>query len=130
PPRTALVAATLALVMPASVYGLAAVPDALAYLLGACALALAAQSDRRAWAFAAGAALARPSAVGLLVGLLLLAATDSGAWPRLRRWPASLVFAAAAGALYAVWFLVGAGSIKSVVRDGLASGGALALGLG
>jgi hypothetical protein len=108
-PRTALVVAGLAVLAPGSVYATAAVPDALAFLLGVGALALAARASARgserdlalALALAGAAALARPWYV-VLPPALLVAYELPHATRQYLRWPRSLLFAAFAAFAYFV----------------------------
>ncbi|MHB8643322.1 MAG: glycosyltransferase family 39 protein [Gaiellaceae bacterium] len=123
-PRASLVVAAVAVAAPGAVYATAAVPDALALLLGLCSLPLvaraAATGSRRdlagALAFAAAAALTRPWFV-VLPPALLVAHELSRIGPRtFLRWPGALAFAGFAAFAYLV-LAISAPEIGGVVSD-------------
>ncbi len=147
PLRISLVAAVVATLVPASVFALAAAPDALATLLGAFALLACVRAAEAGSPWLLGvalglsglAALARPWLALLPVALGLAYALVRAPVGRLLRWPGSLAFAALAGAVYALWWPLtdaspalerALGEPGAVARGALASLAPLALGLG
>jgi hypothetical protein len=134
----AVIAAALAVVVPAAVYSTAVVPDAPAFLLAVSSLALAMRAidgGRVATlaggiALAVAAALVRPWLAVLPVVVAVAAAVARGSLRFFTRWPYSAGFALAAGALYAAYYAVGAPAPWDVARAGLAGAGAAAVGVG
>ena len=144
PPWPALAVAGLAVVVPASVYATAAVPDALALLLAACALALLARASEQgsarelagALVLASAAAAARPWLVVLPFALLAAYVMRRPRWRAALRWPQSLWFAVFAGIAYlALASISSAAAVVftapgATVRGALASVVVAAVGLG
>lgn len=108
PPGAALAAAAIAVVTPGSIYGTAAVPDALAVLFAWCSLPLLARASERgskrdlaaAVSLAAAAALTRPWFTVLPLALLVAYGLPRSGWRLLWRWPGSLALAALVGVGY------------------------------
>jgi hypothetical protein len=107
-PGPSLVVAGLTVAAPGSVYATAAVPDALAVLLAACALPLLARASERgsrrdlaaAVSLAIAAAITRPWLVVLPFALILAYGLPRPRWRSSLRWPRSLAVAGLAGLAY------------------------------
>jgi hypothetical protein len=106
----ALAVAGLAVAAPASVYATAAVPEALALVLGVSSLALLVRASERgstrdllgAVALAAAAAITRPWFVLLPLALLVAYGLPRRRWRAFLRWPRTLWLAGLAGGAYLV----------------------------
>jgi hypothetical protein len=126
----AAVVAALSVLCCGSVCATTILPDTIALLLAVGALAAAAH-DRRGFALglAVAAALTRPWLAPLAPALLwALASHDQRV--AVRRWPGAVLFAVAAGAVYAAYALSDAASFGALVRAGMASLGLAALAVG
>ena len=134
PPRAALAVAGLTVVIPASVYGTAAVPDALAFLLAGFALPLLARASERgslrdlagALVLAAASAAARPWLAVLPFALLLAYGLPRSRWRSLLRWPRSLGLAALAGVVYFTLASISPAAATAFTSPGATARGAVA----
>ena len=134
PPWPALAVAGLAVVVPASVYATAAVPDALALLLAACALPLLARASERgsgrelagALVLASAAAAARPWLVVLPFALLAAYALRRPSWRAAMHWPRSLGLAVFAGIAYLALASISSAAAVAFTAPGATARGALA----
>src|SRR5439155_22116958 len=142
-PRVAGVAAALAVLVPGAVYSGALTPEAFATLLGGSALALAVAAAERSSARLLAAALACSIAAAFTrpwLAALPPAIVAAYALPRLRGRKASPFWIAlAVAAFYGLYYGLGSASAQlaaatdhpwSVLRDGLGSVGAVAVGFG
>jgi hypothetical protein len=144
PPNASLVVAALSVIVPASVYAVAALPDALALLLAVSSLALLARASARgsrpellgALALAVAAALARPWLALLPLALLVAYELPRERWRSLLRWPVPLAMAPLAGIAYlglARWApdsAIALASLGTPARAAVASFAVAAVGLG
>jgi hypothetical protein len=129
PVQLALAAAVATVVCSGAVYATTALPDTLALLLAACALAAAA--DERpvaAVALAVAAALARPWFWALPFALAWALAPPARR-EGLRRWPGAAVLAVVGALLYAAYLAADA-SVGAIVRDAFGSLALASLALG
>jgi len=143
PPRVAAIAAVLSVLVPGAVYAGTLTPDALATLLAAVALVLELRASERGSRSLLAAALACSLAAALTrpwLAALPPALTAAYALPRLRgRRVSPFWLAGAAAALYGLYYGLGSASQElatataqpwTVLRGGLGSAGAAALGFG
>jgi hypothetical protein len=144
PPNASLVVAALSMIVPASVYAVAAVPDALALLLAVSSLALLARASARgsrpelfgALALAVAAALARPWLAVLPLALLAAYVLPRARWRSLLHWPMPLAVTPLAGIAYlglARWApdsAIALASLGTPARAAVASFAVAAVGLG